>query len=199
MTHSDIAVLARMWASAGPLFTLTKWAFGIFYSGPYCPCFTADLHCYYSTLRAQLSVYTVLGSVFFFFKVCWHLGSVSSHYGWAFTFRWVHTLTRATRALRAPAICWDGRAAFCGEKRLWANEWRDALPCWLLCTGRRTSVCLRGLHTLLVLSSVCSHVKPELKGTHYVNKTNRASSVSSAISVTQVLSSGCLVTWHHPI
>lgn len=36
-------------------------------------------------------------------------------------------------------------------------------PCWRLCTGRRTSVCLRDLHTLWAQSSVCSRVRPELQ------------------------------------
>lgn len=40
-----------------------------------------------------------------------------------------------------------------------------AAPCWLLCTGRRTSVCLKDLRTLLERSSGCSHVRPELQDT----------------------------------
>lgn len=42
---------------------------------------------------------------------------------------------------------------------------RETAPCWLPCTGRRTSVCPTGLHTPSVRSSGCSHVTPELQQT----------------------------------
>lgn len=75
----------------GPLFMFWQWDFGIFLSGPHPSCFTADLYCYYSKLQTQLPVNRVLG---FAFMVCWHLGSISSHWEWAFTSGWVHMLTQ---------------------------------------------------------------------------------------------------------
>lgn len=129
--------------------------------------FTADLHCYYSKPQTQLSVNTVLRSVF---MVCWHLGSVSSHWGWAFTSRWVHKSTQ--RYVLWPYVgivrCFHDKC----KNNTWIRgtilkERRErgiiAAPCWLLCTGRRTSVCLTGLRTPLEQSSVCSHVRPELQ------------------------------------
>lgn len=81
-------------------------------------------------------------------------------------------------AIHALTICWDGHAAALtcarttydtrgltgergkGKKR---DNRRKSVPCLLPCTGRRTSVCLRGLHTLSEQSSVCSRVRPELQ------------------------------------
>lgn len=135
----------------------------IFCSGPYCPFFTADLQCYYSTLHSQLSSYTVPGSVFSFFPL------------WFVDILRVFPVTRIELSLSDEcnvnmSYTCSGRMltwtrCLYDEKRSSANECMDAVPYWLLCTDKRTSVCLRGLHTLLVQSSICSHVKQELQET----------------------------------
>lgn len=47
--------------------------------------------CTVITLNSKPSCQSLLRSVF---MVCWHLGMASSHWGWAFTSRWVHKSTR---------------------------------------------------------------------------------------------------------
>lgn len=136
--------------------------FGIFHTGPHPAPFTADLHCYYSKLQNQLSVNSVLRNVF---MVCWHLRERFQSPGVSFHFRSVHKLTRQymLRPYVAPLPQqvqkqhMTQRYDRTGERRI------IAAPCWLPCTGRRTSVCLIGLRTLLEQSSVCSHVRRELQ------------------------------------
>lgn len=162
----------RLHASAGTLFMLWQWDFGIFPSSSTVHSWPALL-----LLQTQLSVSTVLRSVF---MVCWHLGSASSHWGWAFTSRWVHKSTQ--RYVLRPYV----GIVRCFRDKCKNNAWlrgtilkerRErgiiAAPCWLLCTGRRTSVCLTGLRTPLEQSSVCSHVRPELQDKQSYFKINK--------------------------
>lgn len=175
-------------ASAGPLFMVWRRDLGIFCTGPHPPRFTADLHCYYSKLQtpnpavsqhsSRKCVYGLLTSRESFPSLV-----VSFHF---------QVSAQVNRVIHAPAICRDGHAASMASAKttfdteVWYNRRegeekrdnsRNTAPCWLRCTGRRTSVFLIGLHTLLEQSSVCSHARPELRGKQsYFNKT--ASSVS---------------------
>lgn len=136
--------------------------FGIFHTGPHPAPFTADLHCYYSKLQktavSQLSsekcVYGLLTSKGAFPVTRGELSLPVS--------------AQVNAAIHAPAICraasttsakttYDTEVRSNGERRI------IAAPCWLPCTGRRTSVCLIDLRTLLEQSSVCSHVRRELQ------------------------------------
>lgn len=132
------------------------------YFSPQLASSTADLHCYYPKLQTQLSVNTVLRSVF---MVYWHLGRLSSQQGRAFTSRWV---CKSTQQCAHGTICRDSRPGRWQVQKQpvtlrWSLRGRRAAPCWPLCTGRRTSACPTGPRTPLEQSSGCSRARPELQ------------------------------------
>lgn len=148
---------------AGTLFTCGRGVFGIFCSALVPHQFTADLHCYYfkplNTAVCQHSsekcVYGLLTSREYF-----QSPGVSFHF---------QVSAQVNMAIRASAICQDSRrpVTIVKTRGLFSKGQQGrgirAAPCWLLCTGKRTSVCLTGLRTLSEQSSGCSHVKPELQ------------------------------------
>lgn len=162
-TQKNVAVQARMRASAGPLFMLWKLGFGNILLRP----LLSLLHSW----PAVLLFHTPLPAVFLH----------SSRKCFSFFPLWFVDILRVFPVTRIELSLSDecnvnmsytcsGRMltwtrCLYDEKRSSANECRDAVPYWLLCTDKRTSVCLRGLHTLLVQSSICSHVKQELQET----------------------------------
>lgn len=92
-------------------------------------------------------------------------------------------------AIHALAICRDGHAASrtsatttYDTEVMISQEARErgviAAPCWLLCTGRRTSVCLIGLRTLLGQSSGCSRARPKLQEKQISIKRKKSASAS---------------------
>lgn len=128
------------------------------YFSPQLASSTAELHRYYPKLQTQLSVNTVLRSVF---MVYWHLGRLSSQQGRAFTSRWA---CKSTQQCAHGTICRDSRPGrWEMQKQRSSLRGRRAAPCWPLCTGRRTSACPTGPRTPLEQSSGCSRARPELQ------------------------------------
>lgn len=166
----------RLQASAGTLFMLWQWDSGTFRSSsPHPPQFTAEVHCYHSKLQTQLSVTS---------KKCVY-GLLTSRDGFqslgvSFHFQ---VSAQVNTVIRALTICWDSLPLLWQVQKsnawlMWYDpkrtKWKGkgilGAPCWLRCIGRRTSVCLTGLHILSGRSSVCSHERPELQEEERVSK-----------------------------
>lgn len=144
------------------------------WGSPHPPQFTAKLYCYHSKLQTQLSVtsekcvYGLLTSRDGFQSL-----GVSFHF---------QVSAQVNTAIRALTICWDSPLLPSAKKQRVTHVVRSqkeqsgrergivGAPCWLRCTGRRTSVCLTGLHIPSGRSSVCSHARPELQEEERVSK-----------------------------
>lgn len=163
-------IQAWLHALVGTLFTLWHRVFGIFCSALVPHQLTADLHCYYfkplNTAVCQHSsekcVYGLLTSREYF-----QSPGVSFHF---------QVSAQVNTAIRASTICQDSPlpVTIVKTRHLVSKGQKGrgirAAPCWLLCTGKRTSVCLTGLRTLSEQSSGCSHVRPELQEKQFQNK-----------------------------